>query len=1256
LKALKKSLFRKNIYVLVAAIGMFILGWLINKYLVRTTSVIYYSRAIEDKIQDKEKDFEDLVKDTALLQSVVDGAYSEQTFSDLLFEKKRYGLFVYDQDTAFDHQLRFWNTHLIKTKILWEERDTVALLGLSSGKFVHVNKTVILRGGKKYTIDALIPVLTQYFVQNTNIIRQFAEYPGAEKLIDISLQPTSYPVKSLHGQTLFYLAEIQVDGRQNNWWSFIFVLGGIFILIVYVHQEANFIYRLYGLWTGVSFMFITIVVLRLATYYYPGFLNLRQFELFDPAIYSSSFLLSSLGDLLINSLLCSWLMLFVNQRIATYPFRPFKEKWKNWLSVIVLLTIMVSASFVFADILQSLISDAKISFNVINIDDLTRYSFIGFAILATLALSYFFLAQILLTICGKLIYRNYYFSLIISAGVGLLILTFTENNSVVELNLYVLLWLLLFLMMIQQQLFSGLRFRLNVSEVLFWLFVFSFSIAAVIIFENRKIEFDQRIRFAEKLSLEADPSAPKLLSIAFAYLDNDFLYPNYDRFKNPQESEYLKDSIVNKSFGPYVDRYDTKIYLYDDSFRPLQTNQPVSYDTLNTIFTVQSKKTDANDVTYYEKSFDQVSYIIKKEVKDGDSAVIGYFFMVAEPKRYKSEALVPELFQGTKEMVPDNTQGYSYAIYVNRRLSRYYNDYPFPTYLEVSELPKTEFKIEKIKNYEVLWYRGSANNMIIIAKKNVSFLEAITLFSYLFTTFLFLLAFYRLGALIVRSRLSLAVLRSYWEFSIRSQIHSTIIMVSLLSFLVIGVATILFFINRYDRDQRESLTSTIKIMVNELQNRFGKDKSVLNAMMMYSDSTMADLERLTDELSEIHGTDVNFYDTLGNLKVYSNELIYSKGVLSEKMNPEAFFQLRHMRAIQVVTEEKIGRTDFKSIYCPIRDNDGKAYAYLNVPSFRNQGELTQEISNFLVTVINLNAFIFLVAGAIALVITNRITSSFTIIGQKMRDINFNKINQEIHWKRKDEIGELVNEYNKMVRKLDESADALAKSEREGAWRQMARQVAHEIKNPLTPMKLSIQYLQKAIDNNSPNVKAMTGSVANTLIEQIDHLSKIASDFSQFANIGNPRNEVFDLHELLSSLTLLYEATERLHFTWERLDQRLMMMADKTQLNRLFTNLLQNAVEASEHKEEIIIIMREELQGENVIISVSDSGDGIPDHIQSKIFTPNFTTKSSGTGLGLAMSKSIAEQAQGDIWFETNEGTGTTFYVRLPVLNQPSAAF
>jgi nitrogen fixation/metabolism regulation signal transduction histidine kinase len=267
----------------------------------------------------------------------------------------------------------------------------------------------------------------------------------------------------------------------------------------------------------------------------------------------------------------------------------------------------------------------------------------------------------------------------------------------------------------------------------------------------------------------------------------------------------------------------------------------------------------------------------------------------------------------------------------------------------------------------------------------------------------------------------------------------------------------------------------------------------------------------------------------------------------------------------------------------------------------------------------------------------------------MREVNLGKMNEEIVWNRNDEIGELVKEYNKMVGKLGESAAVLARSEREGAWREMARQVAHEIKNPLTPMKLSIQYLQKAILNNSPDVKELTAKVANTLVEQIDHLSKIAFDFSQFANIGNTQVELFDMHEVIKSLKELYQRGQQVEINWEAIPDKVMLRADKTQMNRLFTNLFQNAVEACE-KDQCIINVNEFRENGSVVISVKDNGEGIPSSMQSKIFAPNFTTKSSGTGLGLAMCKSIVEQAHGKIWFETQLGEGTTFHIELPLAN------
>jgi nitrogen fixation/metabolism regulation signal transduction histidine kinase len=312
--------------------------------------------------------------------------------------------------------------------------------------------------------------------------------------------------------------------------------------------------------------------------------------------------------------------------------------------------------------------------------------------------------------------------------------------------------------------------------------------------------------------------------------------------------------------------------------------------------------------------------------------------------------------------------------------------------------------------------------------------------------------------------------------------------------------------------------------------------------------------------------------------------------------------------------------------------------------------LKQEISYFLVTIINLNAFIFLIAGVVALFITNRVTRSFSLISEKMKEVNLGKTNEEIIWNRDDEIGELVTEYNKMVNKLEDSASILAKSEREGAWREMARQVAHEIKNPLTPMKLSIQFLQRSIDNNSGNVKELTTSVAKTLIEQIDHLSKIAFDFSQFANIGNTKPETFDLKEVLLPLVELYRMNEKADISINGLDTEILLYTDKTQMNRLFTNLFQNALEANTFNQKSKIEINV-LKGSGIVqISIKDNGEGIPEEMQAHIFSPNFTTKTSGPGLGLAMCKGIVEKAKGKIWFKTSLGNGATFFVDLPVKN------
>ncbi len=1251
MKKLLNFLARNNIYLLIIALGLFATAFLLDKYVIRNTSINLYTRLIERDIIQKEKDFQKLASDTALIRSLVDQTYSEETLNNLLDQNKGYGIFVYEKTFASLPWLRFWNTQIVIPPMnLLDETDVSRFVSLSNGLYVYSSKTVRVSQYRELAVEALIPVLNKYFVEIENLKKEFAAYSDAGNHVEIVTTPTDHPVRSSYGNTLFYLGKASQDAQKETIWVILVVLTGLFLLFWYLHLVAHQISEKYGLGIGVFFLVGVLVLLRSATYVFPEILELRQFKLFDPGIYSSSFVLSSLGDLFINALLFCWVAMFINRRIDTGRFRQYQPPWLNWTVLVSVLSVLVVMTFVFARILQTLVADGQISFNVTYFYSLTQYSFIGFGVIATLALGYFLVSQILLKWAEQLSGGRTVIVYIITAFLGLMILSFTSNKVIVELNLFVLIWLMLYTWLMNRKVLQGLNFRLNISEVLFWLFVFSFSISAVIIFENRKIEFEQRKRFAEKLLTQADPNSERVISIALTDIDNDFLLENFQRFRDQTTNTALKDSIMKARFSEYLNKYDTKVFTFDGSAQPLFNDETISYDTLNAIYRILGRETLKSDLRYFERSYDKVSYILKKEVRSSDSVIVGYFFVLSDPKKYKGEALIPELFKQSRELVPEYSPLYSYAIYKKNELVDHYNEYGFPTSLSESDLPKTEFERRGRGSFEELWHRFS-ETVVVIARRDNSFIEAITLFAYLFSTFLFLLAVYRLISLIIRSRLRWAVVRQSMQLSIRSQIHSTILMVSILSFVVIGIATIVFFTKRYERNNQDRISRTIEIMVSDLQTKIKEHEEFNDGILLFEPGVNGEVEKLMQDISEIHGTDINLYDPQGNLRVSSNPFIYnnSKGVLSEQMNPMAFFYMNRKKAVQYVGEESMGKVNYKSIYSPVRDNEGRAYAFLNVPSYTTQGELKQEISNFIVTIINLNAFIFLIAGAIALFITNRITYSFTLIGQKMRDINLRKLNEEIEWRRDDEIGELVREYNKMVGKLEDSAEALAKSEREGAWRQMARQVAHEIKNPLTPMKLSIQYLQKAIDNNSVNVKEMTANVARTLVEQIDHLSKIASDFSQFANIGNPKKEVFDLHELLYSLTSLYEANDNMDFKWNRVGERVMIYADKTQLNRLFTNLMQNAVEASISRDQRIIRMDEELNGEFITISITDNGEGIPEHTQSKIFTPNFTTKTSGTGLGLPMSKSIVENAEGEIWFVTEVGVGTTFYVKLPLL-------
>ncbi len=1235
----------KNSYLPVIAAWLITISFIIDNYWADTASVASVQKKIEQYIHAQEKDFNVFAADTALQQKLLKKDYDGSTLKAI--SSKPYFVYLYQLNETADLHLNFWSsqTAVPADKIL-QNSDSTGFMQLQNGYYVWQKKAA-----NGVTAVALIPVKWNYIITNDYLKNSFVAGDGLEVNYEIALDSGKVPVKCSNGQTAFYLfKKAGTILPKNNIASVWLRIIATFLLLLFVHMCAIYLALHKRLWKAIFFLTVIVFALRIASYYFPMPLNFRQFELFDPTVYGSNVVLRSLGDLLINAILFVWVILFIRHQLLVKKYEvSAKFAVAKWFWLILVAVTLLGATYVCGRILRSLVSDSQISFDVIDFFTLNSYSIVGFLVLCCVAIAYFLLAQILLYLLKPMFTKNFTALYIVTAVLGLICLSVAFTVTLVAFELYLLIWLLIFLALLSSNYFALPTTHITSSRLVFWLFFFSFSITMVIVQENNIKELRNRKHYAETLSTKADPSSETLMNTLLTDFRNEALSPNFYKLKNEFTSQPFKDSLVSSNFLGYTNKYETRVYSFDANEKPLFNQDSTSFNQLNTILNTQGRPTGVADLYYYDESYDRFSYISRKNITDTADKLLGYVFILARSKKFASDALYPELFSKGNEYALENSSVYAFAVYNGLQLVNNHNDYAFATRVNKTAIPKEDFEIKNKDGFDELWYRAGPESVVIIAKKDNFLLESITLFSYLFCAFLVVTGIFWLINIFIRSRLNKTKLKNYLQLNIRNQIHGTVIFISVLSFLVIGVATILFFIRRYGNNNRERLSRTIKVMENEVRTSLAELYVFDDVIKIYDEGYREKLEQTIAKISEIHDADINLYDLDGNLKASSLPLLYNRGFVSTKMDPQAYYHLNKEKEVQYFREEQIGKLSFISNYVPVIDETGKEYAYLNIPYFTSQSKLKLEIANFLVTIINLNAFIFLIAGIVALFITNRITRSFSFISNKMKAVNLGSVNEAIDWKRNDEIGELVNEYNKMVGKLDKSAIVLAKSEREGAWREMARQVAHEIKNPLTPMKLSLQYLQKAISNKADNVTALTASVAQTLVEQINHLNQIAGEFSQFANIGNPHHEVFDLHEVLYQLIQLHRMDERVQLECAPVHQQVMIDADRTHINRLFTNLIQNAIQAVPEEKAVQINIEEELRDNKILIKITDNGTGIPEDMRSKIFTPNFTTKTSGTGLGLAMCKGIVEQAKGNIWFTTQAGGGTTFFVELPVV-------
>jgi two-component system, NtrC family, nitrogen regulation sensor histidine kinase NtrY len=479
--------------------------------------------------------------------------------------------------------------------------------------------------------------------------------------------------------------------------------------------------------------------------------------------------------------------------------------------------------------------------------------------------------------------------------------------------------------------------------------------------------------------------------------------------------------------------------------------------------------------------------------------------------------------------------------------------------------------------------------------------------------------------------------------SLRVRIFLSMILLIIVASILLASISIIQFKNEakvYHQERLDRKEDAIKENINYVLSNTTYPLSPTTLSLIFKDKI--------HELSDIHNLEINIYSLEGKL-LKSSKSKFSIDAVGPPIPKYILKLVQSSIEKRFVDIRNINGKKNRSSYSLIKDDKFKPLGILNLPYVEDDGYYQTELKNFLIRLAQVYSFMLLVAFAVAYFLSSYITKSLKTISDKLSETSLNQKNEKIVIEANSkEINLLIKAYNEMVDELEQSALKLAQSEREEAWREMAKQVAHEIKNPLTPMRLTVQSFQRKFDANDTNLKQKINDYSEALIQQIDTMSSVASAFSNFASMPAQQNETLNVVDVVElSLEIFNE--EYIHFKSE--EQEIVSKIDRTQLIRIITNLVKNAIQSIPENQEIkMISVGVKRQLNQVIITVSDNGIGIAIEDFQRIFEPKFTTKSSGMGLGLSIIKNSIENYNGTISFDSQKGKGTTFTVSLPIIN------
>ena len=1125
---------------------------------------------------------------------------------------------VYSNDS-----LVLWNTNQLPIiRFADIHFPSEGLLHLQSGWYYAKTKEV-----GDYVISGSFLIKRDYSYVNNELVNDFVPELFLPFTGSISLeQDSGYPIFDKDKRFVFSL---HPNEYQTASWtaSILLMLSLLTSLILWLAWLTKWSVRLSKHRWIIPLL---IVGLRIASLQFSWFGFLHGTIGFDSSLYGTNKWSPNFFEYLLNIVLLVYLLHYCTQNIKRFTI----GKLNKYLIGIVFIGSF-SLWFLFLYVTRGLIEDSSIPLYIDKLFSLDIFSILSIASLGVFFYAYFHFVKEVVNACKRQEIT----------GAQLAVVSFIVSCSFFfyEINYGYQLFLAALFPIVFYELVLYLVYRHVKSNQmgtgLVLLLLFSIVMAQNFSTLNERKEKGERELFANQLTTERSIVAEVEYSSIVESLKEDNFIRRYIDSPQFMSIADFQEGIERRIFNGFWERYELSFNLFNKDHIPMidkRNENSDLFDDLQKIIEVSGKMSEIDSSIYFINDYTkQYSYIIRQEIYSKDS-VPAILFCTLKSKKIPEEIGFPRLLISAKANVLESLESYSIGKYHSGRLITKYGSFKYPSFDNVmipSRVVERGYFDYREYNHFVL--KKSDNNSVVLSVKKSTFLDFITSFSYLFT-------FYGLLLLPLVFRLnSTKGFSSTLTLALKIQVvFISLVFISLLAF---GWGSGIFVSNQYneftDDVIREKLNS-VEIQLKSKMNHVDKLSIVENGNSM---------QLMLQNYAKVFFTDINMYDADGYLLASSRPKVFNVGLLSEQMNPIAFKNVKYFKQSEFIQTEKIGELNYSSAYQPIYNSKNKLLGYINLQHFGQQREFENQIQKFLVAIINVFILLLAISIILAIFISNWLTAPLRILQTSFSKVKFGKHNEQIHYEKEDEIGALVKDYNKKLAELEFAAQQLAKNEREMAWREMAKQVAHEIKNPLTPMKLSVQQLLRSYNPNDPNSEEKLKRVANSIIEQIDALTKIANEFSTFAKMPNPNEEKVELLNLISGVKELFTEVDGSKISIETELKELFINGDKDQFVRVFNNLIKNALQAIPTERVGKIVISIEKTNGKARISIEDNGIGIAEEKQHKIFVPYFTTKSNGTGLGLAMVKQIIENHNGTIIFESSEGSGTAFKIEIPFL-------